>query len=154
MSEWVKPQYSKGAIDRAAEALVEWWDDPPEELDEETDALLRRHFQILENWRVSHRMPLLTFRIGLAQRSRRIASKVIVAQRLKRITAVMNKLSREGNMRLSRMHDLGGCRAIVSTIPEVYALLDSYRQSRAALKGTDSTTTSSNRRGTDIEEST
>lgn len=130
MTDWVKPEHSKGKIDRAGDALAEWWIDP-DELDAERDRLFREHFRVVENWRVSHRMPLLTFRIGLAQRSRRIDSKVIVAQRLKRFSSVMNKLGREGKMKLSRMHDLGGCRAIVSGIPQVYELFNSYRHGRA-----------------------
>jgi hypothetical protein len=40
----------------------------------------------------------------------------------------MEKLSREKKMKLSRMHDLGGCRAIMSDLDAVYRLLRLYRQ--------------------------
>jgi hypothetical protein len=54
-------------------------------------------------------MPLLTFRMGLTKRAKRVESEALIAQRLKRFSSVMNKLSREPTMKLSQMHDLGGC---------------------------------------------
>lgn len=42
----------------------------------------------------------------------------------------MNKLVREPNMKLSQMHDLGGCRAVVSNIEVVERLYERYRKSQ------------------------
>ena len=123
MSVWVKQENGKGAIDRAGAFLVPWWlsksDSPPEELDEA--------YGIVENWRTSHAMPLLTFRMGLTMRARRVEPEVLVAQRMKRFSSVMNKLAREPHMKLSQMQDLGGCRAIVSSVQIVEELYDLYR---------------------------
>jgi len=74
-------------------------------------------------------MPLLTFRMGLAQRARKIEPNVIIAQRLKRFISVMNKLEREPTMKLSQMQDLGGCRAIFSSVDSVARVANLYRQS-------------------------
>lgn len=123
MAQWVRPEHSKGKIDKAGETLVPWWKgstlDPLE---------LADHYGVVENWRTSHAMPLLTFRVGLEKRARRVDSNALVAQRLKRFSSVMNKLVREPNMKLSQMQDLGGCRAIVSEISGVDLLYELYRK--------------------------
>jgi macrodomain Ter protein organizer (MatP/YcbG family) len=123
MVEWVKREHGKGAIDRAGLALAIWWKgiaapEPPN---------LVESVDIVRNWRASHAMPLLTFRMGLTKRARRIHADAIVAQRLKRLTSVLDKLAREPNMKLSQMHDLGGCRAILPDIDRVDRLCDVYR---------------------------
>ena len=54
---------------------------------------------------------------------RRLAASrkdLIVAERLKRLDSIINKLKREPSMSLWAMQDLGGCRFIVPTIKEVY----------------------------------
>jgi hypothetical protein len=122
MAEYSKRQFTKGEIDRAGELLLPWWEgkkNSPENLGQ--------LYRIVENWRTSHTRPLLTFRMGLEARAKRLEANVIVAQRLKRFSSVMNKLLREPTMKLSQMQDLGGCRAIVSTIEAVDRLYEMYR---------------------------
>jgi len=82
---------------------------------------------IVQNWRTSHALPLNVFQAGLRQRAKRIEERVIVAQRLKRFSSMMNKLVREPNMKLSQMQDLGGCRAIMSSVDAVDKLYELYR---------------------------
>ncbi|OGP63355.1 MAG: hypothetical protein A2170_02735 [Deltaproteobacteria bacterium RBG_13_53_10] len=124
MAQWVRREYSKADIDRAGALLIPWWkrevNDPPES---------GRSYMIIENWRTSHARPLLTFRVGLERRAKRVDTKSLVAQRLKRFSSVMNKLVREPTMKLSQMQDLGGCRAIVSQIGDVDRLYELYRES-------------------------
>jgi hypothetical protein len=123
MAEWVKPHFGKGDIDRAGARLVPWW-----KMEIEPDrAELLESYRIVETWRTSHAMPLLTFRMSLGGRSRRVDPTAIVAQRLKRFSSVMNKLVREPRMKLSQMQDLGGCRAIVSNVTAVEKLYELYR---------------------------
>lgn len=50
---------------------------------------------------------------------------------MKRLPSIEAKLIRFHGMGLSRMQDLGGCRAIVSDIPNVEQLVKRYRGSRA-----------------------
>ena len=75
--------------------------------------------EIVENWRASHAYPMLIMRNNLSNRVRKIDNKAIVAQRLKRFTSIVSKLEREPDMKLSQMQDIGGCRAIVSTVEQV-----------------------------------
>src|SRR5208337_994324 len=121
MAEWVQRDHGKGEIDRAGTLLIPWWKglDKPERL-----GML---YMIVQNWRTSHALPLNVFQAGLRQRAKRIEERVIVAQRLKRFSSMMNKLVREPNMKLSQMQDLGGCRAIMSSVDAVDKLYELYR---------------------------
>lgn len=47
---------------------------------------------------------------------------ITVGQRLKRLPTIVDKLRREPGMNLARMHDIGGCRAVVATEAEVRAI--------------------------------
>lgn len=123
MAEWIRREYGKGEIDRAAAELVPWWANGAEFAPGE----IGERAVIIQNWRTSHAMPLLTFRMSLGQRARRVEQKAIVAQRLKRFSSVMNKLVREPHMKLSQMQDLGGCRAILSNVAAVDRLYGLYR---------------------------
>lgn len=120
--EWVPAAFGKGEIDRAGRAAAEWWTTP-----QQPGTGLGHSFVVIDNWRTSHSMPLLVFRMGLTKRAQRIDHEVIVAQRLKRFSSIMNKLAREKNMKLSQMQDLGGCRAILSDVESVDRLFDIYR---------------------------
>ncbi len=121
--DWVKREHSKSEIDRSGELLVKWWGTPGAE----TTTEIAKAYVVAQNWRTSHELPLNVFQATLRVRAKRIEPGVIVAQRLKRFSSMMNKLCRETHMKLSQMQDLGGCRAILSDIPNVYQLYDIYR---------------------------
>ena len=53
-------------------------------------------------------------------------TNIIVAERLKRLDSIVNKLKREPIMSLWTMQDLGGCRFIVPTLEEVYDYANKY----------------------------
>lgn len=120
--EWVVPIYSNSAIDRAGALFTK-----PKAWMEESD--LEDVFQIVETHRASHSFPLLIFRIGLAQRARRIDPNATVAQRLKRLESVDSKLRRFPKMRLSHMQDIAGCRAVVRSNAMVSRLINSFKKS-------------------------
>jgi predicted nucleic acid-binding Zn ribbon protein len=46
-----------------------------------------------------------------------------ISQRLKRIPTILDKLHREPGMNLGRMEDIGGCRAVLRDLDEVYRVL-------------------------------
>lgn len=69
--------------------------------------------------------------MDLRQKVHRTASKALVVQRLKRIRSILAKLSKESSMRLTQMQDIGGCRAVVDSIDQVYALQQLYKKSRS-----------------------
>lgn len=48
---------------------------------------------------------------------------VLVAQRLKRLPTILAKLGREPTMDITRMQDIGGCRAVLPSATEVEAVL-------------------------------
>jgi ppGpp synthetase/RelA/SpoT-type nucleotidyltranferase len=127
MFEWIKCEYGKGVIDRAGRFLVDWWlgpDPTPKDLDVDQ---WHKSFQVIENWRSCHSLPLNVVQSGLRQRAQKVEREVIVAQRLKRFPSIMNKLARESSMKLSQMQDLGGCRAILSDVQRVNAVYKTYR---------------------------
>ena len=124
MAEWAKRENGKGAIDRAGQLLMEWWTSKEDWPLEKWSPSLR----IVQNWRVCHGLPLNVIQAGLRWRIRRVEQNAIVAQRLKRFSSIMNKLAREPDMKLSQMQDLGGCRAILSSVQAVAALYRMYEQ--------------------------
>ncbi len=122
MASWVKREYGKGAIDRAGDTVVEWW---MGETPQGPEYFPQEAFNICENWRSSHGLPLNAFQSNLRMRAKRLKEEFIVAQRMKRLPSVLNKLAREENMKLSQ--DLGGCRAILPDVAAVDRLYGMYR---------------------------
>lgn len=122
MAQWVQPEFGKGEIDRVGAKLVPWWPDTHAPRPDD----LGHCWNVLLNWRTSHAFPLNTFQMGLRQRSKRVEPEAIVAQRLKRVSSILDKLCREPSMKLSQMQDLGGCRAILSNVDAVDRLFELY----------------------------
>ena len=117
---WKEVEYSRSQIIKAGK-IIRNSDSSTEQIAEAT--------QIIDNWRAAHSYPLHVIYIHL----RRLAEKntnIIVAERLKRLDSIVNKLKREPNMSLWTMQDLGGCRFIVPTLEEVYDYANKYKKSR------------------------
>lgn len=89
---------------------------------------------MLDNWRASHLYVINTFQSSLrARRSRFIGGdSVTIAQRLKRRPTIVDKLSRESGMSLSRMHDIAGCRLIFPDVESLLRFRSGVLSSRAA----------------------
>jgi hypothetical protein len=124
---WAKPAFTRGQVDKAGQVLIETLG-PLYPVD--WDIAL----QSINNWRSSHSYALQSVKMGLVQRARDIDEKVIVAQRLKRLSSIKIKLERNANMKLTQMQDIGGCRAIVRSprsldrLVRVYDRLDYSRK--------------------------
>ena len=118
---WASPQHSRAQVDRAGDTLARRGTLPPNPISAILDA-----FDILSNWRSAHSFPLNTFQIGLRIRARNVHEHALVAQRLKRVPSIVAKLHRFPSMSLSRMQDIGGCRAVVESVPQVRRLRDAY----------------------------
>lgn len=86
--------------------------------------------KIINNWRTSHAFPLNFFQIGLRRRASRVDAKSLVAQRLKRLSAIKVKLARFEWLSLYDMQDLGGCRAVLDSVKKVYELAGIYTSSK------------------------
>ena len=120
---WVVPLYSRERVNWAGRALVS-----PSFSQEEEEAKQDALF-IVDNWRSSHSYPLHAFQMTLRNKARGVDGKAIIAQRLKRLPAILSKLRRIPHLNLSAMQDIGGCRAIVSSARRAYALRELYRVS-------------------------
>ena len=111
----VELKYSRKAIGRAGDELIK-----DNFLSYEYNDALEK----LSNWRASHAYPLTVIQKLLSRRANKIDKKVLVAQRLKRSPSIINKLKLYENMKLHRLQDIGGCRAILVDIDKVYKLRD------------------------------
>lgn len=121
---WIKPQYSRKAVNWAG-ALVSGKNYALANNDEQAKAQ-----EILGNWRSSHSYPINTFQASLRKKLRSIEKNALVAQRLKRTPSIIGKLQRFPKMQLARMQDIGGLRAIVKNVANVYELRNKLIKSR------------------------
>lgn len=71
---------------------------------------------ILSYWRFTHEAPLGEAFKVVQETVLQIDKSAIFAKRLKRYVSIMNKLRRFQDMKLKNMQDIGGCRAIVSSV--------------------------------------
>jgi hypothetical protein len=112
-----KRSYSSGQIERAGKILANRSASKEE---------IAEAFVIVNNWREAHAYPLEMARQDLFKRVMSIDRTAIIAERLKRIESISEKLIREPKMNLFRMQDIGGCRAVLRSTKEVEELLRSY----------------------------
>ena len=112
--------FDSEVLDRAGDILVSG---PLAGQEEEwTDAV-----ELFNLWRGVHSRPLNTFQVNLR---RRVGSDGIVARRLKRLQSIRSKLERLSWLKLSRMQDIGGCRAVVSEADAAFNLAADLAESR------------------------
>lgn len=116
MSYPPRPTYSNSAINRAGQIIIEGDPKTPEYQD---------GLKIVNDWRASHAYPISTFKSTLRKKVSSYKNP-IVAQRLKRLPTIIDKLQRYPEMQLARMQDIGGIRGIVSTLNQVRVLQQYY----------------------------
>lgn len=116
-----KPDYSKNQINHAGEIAAK---SSPSSQD------YKEAVKIINEWRISHGYPMHTFNISLRKHALLVDKTAIVARRLKRLPTILDKIGKRNTTRmmLSRMQDIGGVRAIMKGIPEVYALYETYTE--------------------------
>ncbi|MBN8934990.1 MAG: RelA/SpoT domain-containing protein [Rhizobiales bacterium] len=107
--------YSKGRINRAGEAARQ-------------GNASGQDMEVINNWRASHAYILNTFQATLRNRTR--GTDIAVAQRLKRLRTLVNKLERLPRMQLSRMDDVAGCRLIFRSIRELTEFRNAVHKAR------------------------
>lgn len=108
---WKEPEYTKAQINNAGMVVR----NPNATAKEIQEARI-----VIDNWRAAHAYPLHVFYMNLRGKAKS-RSDIIVAERLKRLDSIVDKLQREPSMELYRMQDLGGCRMILPSIDEVYS---------------------------------
>jgi hypothetical protein len=116
---WAVPVYSRAEVDNAGKGLM-----TPNGPDASELALA-----VINNWRSAHAFPLNTFQVTLRLKARRVEPGALVAQRIKRLSSIDAKLRRFPSMKLSKMQDIGGCRAVLTDVASVDELVALYRSS-------------------------
>ena len=118
--------YSKSRVDRAGQTLVDL-------LTADNRTLIRRRAELLEAvevtdwWRGEHAKPLSRVAANLRHYAGQ-EGKPIVAQRLKKAPTIADKLIREPRMKLSRMADIGGVRAVLPSQAAAYRVAGHLRK--------------------------
>lgn len=122
-----EPKYPRKTVDTAGDILIS--SASPMDVYEHA-------YQIINNWRASHNLPLLHFRLWLTRIAKQVDPKCLIAQRIKRLPAIKLKLEllHRRKLKLSEMQDIGGCRAVVKNIPAIVRLVNRYDDSRAMHK--------------------
>lgn len=124
---WKEVEYSRNKIIKAGKTIRK--DDIP--IQEIKEAV-----KVIDNWRSAHAYPLHVIYMRLRDMAAS-RSDIVVAERLKRLDSIINKLKREPTMSLWEVQDLGGCRFIVPTMNEVYIFSKKYRNSRVRHRHVD-----------------
>lgn len=119
---WTEPKFARKVVDRAAALLVSG-----KELDHYT---VDQAVFVIGNWRAAHAFPLNTFQMGLRRAAQKVLRGALIAQRLKRLPTMLDKLRRMPKTTLTRFQDIGGCRAVLTSLVQVLQVRDSYRRSR------------------------
>ncbi|MBS1878038.1 MAG: hypothetical protein JST31_00855 [Actinobacteria bacterium] len=115
--------YSKSRVDRAGQFLADAVraviaDRPREEQEREE---LVEAIEIVDWWRTEHARPLSRVAANLRYHVAE-EENAVVAQRLKKFPTIAGKLLREPRMKLSRMADIGGVRAVLPDQDAVYRI--------------------------------
>ena len=113
------PQISKRAINSAGSVLIGGSSSPSD---------TARALDVLGKWRACHAYPINTFQATLRKKLKLVDRNAIVAQRLKRMPTIIDKLRRFPQMQLVRMQDIGGVRAIVGSVRSVRSVAQQYRE--------------------------
>lgn len=124
MSTYPKPPNSKREVNRAGKAIAAG-------VGTESDQ------QIVEQWRASHGYVINTFQIFFRRRVEKINFNIEFAQRLKRRSTVIDKITRvhpDGRPLMSdvtSMQDFAGCRLIFETLEELTRFRDYVHSSKS-----------------------
>lgn len=116
--EWEIPKYNAIELNAAGRLLVSGqarW--TPE---------YQYALEVINNWRNSHHFPLNTFKVTIRYKTGKVDHMGLTAQRIKRLWSIDLKLRNQPTMRLIQMQDIGGCRAVVSSVPKVRHLQRLY----------------------------
>jgi hypothetical protein len=123
--------YSKKHIDRSATSIRKKICGPERDL----------AIEVIQNFREYHLYPLMLVKNHLQRTANIINPKIIIARRLKRLPTIINKLERptldgeESNrIKITRMQDIAGCRAIVNNLDELNSLQKKLLNSRSVHK--------------------
>jgi ppGpp synthetase/RelA/SpoT-type nucleotidyltranferase len=125
------PDYSKTKVDQAGRIFADQVSRIAGEPDLFQDRIeadrAQRAIAVIEWWRSAHAKPPSRVAANLRYYARK-EGKPVVAQRLKRVPTIAGKLLREPGMKLSRMADIGGVRAILPDQQSAYRVAAQLRR--------------------------
>lgn len=137
--------FTKGQVNRAGRLALDFRErvvrDGADQAEAESDLDKLEHaWQALTWWRGLHASPLTmvaaNLRYHVDRAGGRVEGRIEVAQRLKRLPTMIEKLGREqGNV--TQMHDVGGVRAVLPSLPAIYAVRRRLLKSWAILRERD-----------------
>ena len=121
-------KYSRSQIDKAGNSFRHGCIG-----EERKDAILK-----IQNFREMHLYPLMLIKNHVAQATKKVYKRGVVARRLKMLATIIDKLERptldgrsENAIQITRMQDIGGCRAIVADIKQLKELHEKLKNSRS-----------------------
>jgi hypothetical protein len=117
MARYSLPEFSVQAANRAGKVLVRFQEDPFVDIG--------NGLEVVDSWRAGHGYPAQSFYMTVKRHASKIGREDGVAQRIKRMPSIIDKLVREPDMKLSQMQDIAGVRAVVKDIEEVRILQQS-----------------------------
>ena len=130
-SQKINLEYSKSEIDRAACSIRHGCNGVDREL-----AIAK-----IQNFREIHLYPLMLIKNHLARAANKVDPEIIIARRLKRLPTIIHKLERDtldginqNAIKLTRMQDIGGCRAIVKDLSYLRELQARLSKSKSVHK--------------------
>lgn len=113
------PAPSKSSVKKAGTRIRAWGRGELTDRDTYEAAL-----DVLEAYRSQFAVPMNSLAMGLRSMAKTLQIDAEVSQRLKRTPTILEKLQRrEDAPDLSRMGDIGGCRAVVPTRTDLWALV-------------------------------
>ena len=129
--------HSKSKINRSAALVRRFYSALRDRPSADYDALLDRGEEIIEainvvdDFRTYHAKSLARVNAGLRHYVKRAGmQQPDVTQRLKRFATIIDKLQREPNMKLSRMEDIAGVRAVLANQEQANAVRDMLVKAR------------------------
>ncbi|WP_269076552.1 RelA/SpoT domain-containing protein [Arthrobacter antioxidans] len=121
--EKVIPGYSRSAVERASKQIRKGIGSAVE---------LENARAVLSEFRSAHAFPLNAVTVTVRQKALTINGHAVIAQRLKRLPTILDKLKRHPRMNVVTMQDLGGCRVIFPSLAEVDQLVRELRNAPRA----------------------
>jgi putative GTP pyrophosphokinase len=116
-------EFSKNEVNRAGEVIAERRVlTTPDEIGRLIAAVM-----VVDWWRSEHARPLTLVAANLRYYAGEVG-KPVVAQRLKRLPTIADKLVRQPKMKLARMGDIGGVRAVVPNQAAAYHVVRRLRK--------------------------
>ena len=85
----------------------------------------------IQAWRKTFLSPMQTIYVALRKAAKEVDVSSNTARRLKKLRSIQHKLRRNSEMRLPTMQDIGGCRAVVTSVSQVRELSEKMQSKRA-----------------------